>query len=281
MKTIVASGVRFAYLEEGSGPLVLCLHGFPDTAHAWGPLLPRLAQAGYHAVAPFLRGYAPTAIPDDHDYGPGALGRDVLALIEAFGAERAHVVGHDWGAFSAYYAANTRPAAFHKMVTVAAPHGSAIRITLDALRRSWHMPFFLLPGASFWVRRDHYAFIDRLVRYWSPTWRFTAEDFAPAKEAMDAPGGLDAILGYYRQFAWSQVTPSGRRDWEVLRRKTSVPALCICGGRDGAIDVEPFERARDAFTAGYELMVVEGAGHFPHREEPDRVGTRILEFLGA
>src|ERR1700722_16405688 len=91
-----ANGLRFAYLEEGSGPLVLLLHGFLDTAHSWDDLRPRLAAKGYRAVSPFLRGYPPGAIPD-RDPDQETMARDPLALIEALGAREAIVIGHDFG----------------------------------------------------------------------------------------------------------------------------------------------------------------------------------------
>ena len=99
-KTITANGLEFAYFEEGpaDGPLALCLHGFPDSAHTWRYLLPELAGAGFHAVAPFLRGYAPTQLPADGHYQLGALVRDANGLHEAFGGGAdAVIVGHDWG----------------------------------------------------------------------------------------------------------------------------------------------------------------------------------------
>ena len=98
--TVTANGLEFGYLSDGppDGPLALCLHGFPDTAHTWRHLLPRLADAGYHAVAPFLRGYAPTSVPADGRYDTGTLALDVCALHEALGGgPDAVVIGHDWG----------------------------------------------------------------------------------------------------------------------------------------------------------------------------------------
>jgi len=95
---VTVNGVDFAYVEAGSSrdPLALCLHGFPDTAHTWRHLLPALAGAGYHAVAPWMRGYAPTSIPSDGAYQVGALASDACALHEALGGDdRAVLVGHD------------------------------------------------------------------------------------------------------------------------------------------------------------------------------------------
>jgi pimeloyl-ACP methyl ester carboxylesterase len=94
--TIRANGLEFGLLEAGRGPLALCLHGFPDTAHTWRYLLPDLAAAGFRAVAPFMRGYAPTAIPDDGRYDVGTLAGDACALHEVLdGDEHAVLIGHD------------------------------------------------------------------------------------------------------------------------------------------------------------------------------------------
>src|SRR3954466_15169720 len=112
--TVSAGGLEFAALTCGDGPpesgsrrpLALCLHGFPDSAHTWRHLLPALADAGYRAVAPFQRGYAPTGVPADGAYQIGALAADANALHEALGgAEDAVLIGHDWGAAATYAAA--------------------------------------------------------------------------------------------------------------------------------------------------------------------------------
>src|SRR4029077_7072562 len=102
---ITANGVDFTCLTEGpdDGPLALCLHGFPDTAWGWRHLLPELAAAGYHAVAPFLRGYAPTAVPPDGRYQSAAVARDANELHGALGGgSDAVLIGHDWGAVASY-----------------------------------------------------------------------------------------------------------------------------------------------------------------------------------
>src|SRR5580704_17116558 len=108
LRQVQANGLRFACIEEGSGPLVLLLHGFPDTAHTWDDLRPRLARKGCRAVSPFMRGYRPTAIPErDADFE--TIARVAIALVEALGEKQAILVGHDWGAAAAYGAASLAP----------------------------------------------------------------------------------------------------------------------------------------------------------------------------
>lgn len=121
-RTVTANGLRFGVLEAGRGPLALCLHGFPDSAHTWRYLLPALADAGFHAVAPFMRGYAPTGIPADGCFRLGAPVADVVGLHDALdGDNRAVLIGHDWGAETAYGAAAFAPDRWRRVVTLAVP----------------------------------------------------------------------------------------------------------------------------------------------------------------
>src|ERR1700761_95110 len=126
IRYVDANGLRFAYLEEGSGPLVLLLHGFPDTAHTWDDLRPRIAADGYRAVSPFMRGYHPTAIPD-RDTDQETLARDPLALIDALGARDAIVIGHDWGASAAYGAAALGPDRGRNFSAIGIPPPAALK----------------------------------------------------------------------------------------------------------------------------------------------------------
>ena len=102
--------LEVAYLEAGTGPLALCLHGFPDTAHGWTSTLDALAAAGFHAVAPFMRGYAPTAVPADGGSPLGAWVADANAWHDVLGGDGdAVLIGHDWGALTTYGAAGLEP----------------------------------------------------------------------------------------------------------------------------------------------------------------------------
>ncbi len=119
--------VELAFLEVGSGPLALCLHGFPDSAWTYRHLLPALADSGFRAVAPFLRGYAPSAVPADGRYQTGVLALDACGLHETLGGDaEAVIVGHDWGAMATYIAANHEPDRWRRVVTMAVPPAGAV-----------------------------------------------------------------------------------------------------------------------------------------------------------
>ena len=275
--------VKIDYLEMGKGPLVIMLHGFPDTPHTFDALMPKIAARGYRVVAPFLRGYAPSAAAPDGDYAGLKLGQDVLDLMDTLGEKRAHIIGHDWGAMAAYTATNLAPERVGKLVTIAIPHPRAIRLRPSFFKKSWHFLTLPLPGAAAFVRRDHYAFIDRLVHRWSPGWAFTDADLEPVKSAFAEPHGVDHALGYYRANLRTTVFSlfgEGKKQREVQRRKTRVPTLTIHGADDGAVDESQFSRTPEAFTGQYQLVRIEHAGHFVHREQPERVAKEVIDFLG-
>jgi pimeloyl-ACP methyl ester carboxylesterase len=145
-RTVHANGLDFPILEAGHGPLVLCLHGFPDHAQSWIPFLDRLEREGYWAVAPALRGYWVGGAAPDGSYRALATGQDVLALIESLGAEQAVLVGHDLGARAAYAAASLDAGRVRKLVGLAVPYGKGLASAFvadgDQQRRSWYMFFF-------------------------------------------------------------------------------------------------------------------------------------------
>lgn len=268
--TVRANGLEFAYLEEGVGPLVLLVHGFPDTAHTWDHVRPALAQAGYRAVSPFTRGYAPTSIPREGRYDSDTLGGDIAAIVEALGEERAIVVGHDWGAAAAYSVAALRPERVRLLVTVAIPHPAAVRRTPAVAWSVRHFFYLARRHAAERVRRDDFAYVDELVRRWSPAWSVPPGETDAVKEAFRQPGSLEAALGYYR--ALRPWLPPGHR------RRISVPTVAFMGDTD-ILDRSAFARARSRFTGPYETVSMPG-GHFLHREHPDRFVAELLAVLG-
>jgi pimeloyl-ACP methyl ester carboxylesterase len=282
---VSANGVRFATIEAGTGPLVLCLHGFPDHAHSFRHQLPALAAAGFRAVAPFMRGYAPTEVPADGRYQSAVLARDIVELISALGYSSAHVFGHDWGAVAAYGAAILAPDKVTKLIAAAVPHGptliSAFMSNYDQQRRSWYMFFFQHPLAEAAVAHDDFRFIERLWQDWSPGWQYPAEEMDGLKATFRAPGVLQAALGYYR----STLNPAnqdpalGELQAQIGMSPVATPTLYFHGARDGCIGSDLAEGMEALFPNGLRKVVVPDAGHFVHQERPDQVNRSVLDFL--
>jgi pimeloyl-ACP methyl ester carboxylesterase len=271
IESVSANGLRFAYLEAGQGPLVLLLHGFPDTAHGWQATLGVLAQAGYRAVAPFLRGYAPTEVPVQRNVRLEVLAEDAVALVSALGHERAVLVGHDWGAATAYCAASMAPERFEKLVTIGIPHPLAIRPSLKLAWAARHFLRFRLPGALAMMQANDFAHVDELYRRWSPTWKFGPEETAPVKRCFAEPGSLDCALGYYRA-AKPTAVPA------ALRRRIDVDTLVFAGVGDPALGSPAYHAAARRFTKSYRVVELPG-GHFVHRESPEGFHSALVEFL--
>ena len=282
--SVQANGITFHYLELGEGPLVLCLHGFPDNAHTYRHLLPALADAGFRAVAPFMRGYAPTSPAPDGRYQSVLLAQDAVELIPALGSARAFVVGHDWGATATYGAAALAPSRVQKIVTLAAAHPAAARdlaFTYERLKGTWHAYFFQMPFAEQAVAANDYAFLERWWRDASPEYSPSADKMESVKATFRQPGVLTAALSYYRHtFHPEHRDPAVAALQErASTAPTPVPALAIHGTRDRPGRLEAFEAMDHLFPAGVDKVVLPGTGHFVHLERPDEVARRIVAFL--
>jgi pimeloyl-ACP methyl ester carboxylesterase len=265
-----ANGLRFAYLEEGKGPLVLMLHGFPDTPQTWDAARPALAAKGFRVVTPFMRGYAPTEVPKAEAFDGETLGHDAVALIDALGEKQAILVGHDWGAGAAYSAAGLAPEKLRFLVTVGIPHPASMTMpTPSLLWAARH--FFVLNRRSAIpkVRANDFAMIDHLVQRWSPKWSVPAGETEAVKRSFREPGSLEAALGYYRALRpW--IAPS-------LKRRVKVDAA-VFAGLDDTISPELYDRARSRYTAKYEVVRMPG-GHFMHREHPEHFVRELVRLV--
>jgi pimeloyl-ACP methyl ester carboxylesterase len=267
-----ANGLRFAYLEQGEGPLALLLHGFPDTPHTYDMLMRPLAEAGYRVVAPFTRGYAPTQVPDTRATTLDQLADDAISLVTALGHASAVLIGHDWGAATAYLAAARAPQQFSKLVTIGIPHPATLKPSLSLLWSVRHFITLRLPGAIRSMQRNDFALVDALYHRWSPTWSFDAAETAAVKAVFADDASLDAALGYYRGV---RVSPAPE-----LRGTIDVPTLTFAGRDDPALDVAVYESARRKFGNGYHVEALPG-GHFVHRESPEAFRDAVLSFVGS
>jgi pimeloyl-ACP methyl ester carboxylesterase len=283
--TVRARGITFSTIEAGEGPLVLCLHGFPDHLRSFRHQLPALAAAGYRAVAPAMRGYAPTGPAPDGRYQTAALAEDAVALIGALGHEDAVVFGHDWGALAAYGAALAAPGRVRKLIAAAVPYGpqvsGAFMTSYDQQRRSWYMFFFQTPFADVALAHDDFAFVERLWRDWSPGWDFPREEMVALKETFRQPGVAEAALGYYRaMFNPALQDPElSALQYRMMIDPIEVPAMMLQGANDGCIGAELVEGMAAFFPRGLRTEVVAGTGHFLHQENPERINALLLDFL--
>jgi pimeloyl-ACP methyl ester carboxylesterase len=282
-RRIATPSLEFGVLEAGSGPLALCLHGFPDSAYTWRHLLPTLADAGYHAVAPFMRGYAPTAVPADGRYQTGALVADATALHEALGGDgEAVLIGHDWGAITAYPTAVFAPERWRRLVTLAVPPPAAVAATFfdyQQLKRSFYIFLFQLPFVEGAIGMDDLSFIDGLWRDWSPGYDGKA-DLEHVKDALRDPANLLAAIGYYRAMLNPALNgPEYAAEQDATQRIAPQPTLYLHGTRDGALGVDTVGDALQHLSQGSRVQIVDGVGHFLHLERPDEINRLILDWI--
>ena len=281
--TVEANGLRFATYEAGDGPLALCLHGFPDTAWTWRHLLPALADAGFRAVAPYMRGYAPTDVPADGRYQTGALVADAVALHEALGGDGdAVIVGHDWGAIATYGAASFAPERWRRVVTMAVPPPMAMAgafFNYDQLRRSFYVFLFQTPLAEPAVAVNDLEFIAKLWADWSPGYD-GREDSDRVRDSLRAPENLSAAIGYYRAMLQpALLVPELAAEQAATAVSPPQPTLYLHGRDDGALGADLIGGAAGLLSAESRVEVIESAGHFLHLDRPDIVNKLVVDWL--
>ena len=285
IECVSANGTDFSYLECGTGKLALLLHGFPDTAQTWRHLMPQLAEMGYRVVAPFMRGYAPSAVPSDGCYQTAMLARDANALHENLGGDsEAIIIGHDWGAPSCYGAAIDAPTRWHRVVGMAVPPTAALGMAfvqnLEQIKKSWYMFFFQHGLADLVVGANNHAFIEMLWRDWSPGYDASV-DLEAIRKSLADPKNLQAALGYYRA-----TLGDGYRDPQLSELQNQMaasvptqPLLYLHGANDGCIGADVVESAKKIAPSNVKFEVVEAAGHFLQLEQPKVVNKLICDFL--
>jgi pimeloyl-ACP methyl ester carboxylesterase len=277
------AGLDFEAEVVGEGPPVLLLHGFPDHEGTFAAQMGALAWAGFRAVAPRMRGYAPGSIPADGDFHVASIAGDIHAWARMLGAP-VHLVGHDWGAGIAHVAAVSAPALFRSLTMMAVPHPARFTeiVAGDAAQqaRLAYQLELAAPGAAERFLEDGLERLVALCREFSPGWQMSAADRKAMRDVLSAPGVLDSALAYYRQ-ALMPDSDAAARALPLVMAAVPVPTLGIVGEDDGCISAEVFVASMDArnYPAGVELAVVPGAGHFVQREQPDAVNRLLTDFL--
>lgn len=274
---VQANGLRFRVMADGpaTGDLVVMLHGFPEGAESWARQIDAVAGAGGLGVAPDMRGYGLTDAPANvEDYAISHLVEDVAGIVRAFGRERAHIAGHDWGAIVAWFFASAHPEMTKTLTALSVGHPAAvadgIRADADQANRSEYIRLFLIPGKAESVLSDDDY---RRVR------AMFGGAVGPAGEhfirSISRPGRLTAGLNYYRANFGSG------REWATLSHSVSVdaPTTLLWGDQDIALGRWQAEHTADHMKGEYRLETLEGAGHWLQFERPGEVGRSMVEVL--
>ncbi len=282
-RRIAVNGFDFAVDQAGQGDrLALCLHGFPESRFSWRYQLPLLAQMGYRAWAPDLRGYGETE-PKPRDvvsYCIDRLMEDVAALIDASGAREVTLIGHDWGAGLAWTFAANRVRPLERLVIMNVPHPAImsdhLRRSWAQLKKSWYMVFFQLPGLPEWVTTVRDA---RAVRQAFHGMAVDKTNFTPDvldRYAADAqrPGAITGMINWYRAAMRRPGRLAG--PWPVIE----TPTLIVWGEADAALGIELLEGTEDR-VRDLTIRRLPGVSHWVQQEAPQAVNAILGEWLAA
>jgi epoxide hydrolase 4 len=285
-RVALTAGAQLRVAVAGEGPLVLMLHGFPESWYSWRHQL-RALSGDYQCVAPELRGYGESDAPRGvKNYTVEALAGDVVDLIHHFGRERAVVIGHDWGGAIAWVASLMHPEVVDRLIILNCPHPRQMRRHLRSnfrqILRSWYIFFFQLPRLPELVLRARdFSLLMRTMRDGAVSKEaFTDADLARFRDALSRPYALTAALNYYRALARRDFVSEPPADhW--LARKVQAPTLIIWGEQDIALTKELTYGMEDLFARQFEIKYVSDSGHWVQQEKPDLVNRFIRDFLSS
>ena len=280
-----ASGLSFTTIVAGpdNGEPVMFLHGFPDAPSTFRNQVARLADDGYRCLVPTMRGYEPSNQPTDGDYSLETLATDVVALLDAAGIDRAHIVGHDWGAAVAHVLGGHHGHRCRTLTAMAVPPTQRIPAAVRKLPRqillSWYMTFFQLRFvADKALQARNWALLRWLWRRWSPGLDAPADVI----DTFSQPGVVGASLAYYRQNATPPLLLGLRSTPAMEPHRSGAPMMIMHGDQDGCMDYRLFGHAivADDYPHGIRHELITGVGHFLHLEKPDLILDLLLDWLG-
>lgn len=281
---VAANGARFHVAEQGEGPLVLLLHGFPQFWWAWRHQMGALAEAGYRACAIDLRGYGASDKPP-RGYDTRTSATDVASVIRALGHSDAVVVGHGWGGWIAWSMPTLQPAVTRAVASLGMPHPRVFRhASFTSPRQASANSYLMGLQRPFVPERQmtmHGGFVQRLLREWaSPKGIWPSiEEATLYSDAMSLPFVAHSAAEYYRWVVRSQVRPDGWRFAGLVKRPIAVPVLHLHGEHDGAVLPETATGSAAYCTGPFTKHLINRAGHFLPEEAPDAVNTHLLDWL--
>ncbi len=267
--SILNGNVELSVQVAGEGPTLLLLHGWPDTGALWENVAPRLVEAGYQVVVPDLRGCGLSSKPaDTQSYQMSQLVGDVVCILDAVGADRATLIGHDWGAALAWVAAAALPERVERLVVLSVGHPTAFRSAgLEQQARSWYMLLFANDGlGEAFLRKNDYE----ALRHWTGHPR--AEEVIAE---LERDGQMSAHLRWYRANA---PMDSFLVDPPVLA-PIAAPTLGIWSSGDFALTEHQMKNSANYCASGFTYVRFEGFGHWIPLEAPGELTREILSFL--
>jgi pimeloyl-ACP methyl ester carboxylesterase len=253
----------------GEGTPVILLHGFPDSSHLWRKQIPALAAAGHRVIAPDLRGFGASDRPPEVDaYRITTIADDVVTILDALDVERAHVVGHDWGAGLAWVVAGLHADRVDRLVAMSVGHPSTQTPTVEQREKSWYMLWFQFEGlAEELLPRDDWKLLREWTREHGDVDRYV-EDLA-------RPGALTAALNWYRANVPPQRELEPRRAFPPI----AAPTLGLWSADDDYLLEGPMRDSGAHVTGAWRYERVAGASHWLQLDAPERVNELLVEFL--
>lgn len=272
--------IQLHYVTQGSGELVLLLHGFPEFWYSWRFQIPALARH-FKVVAPDLRGYNDSDKPAS-GYDLDTLAQDVMGLIRSLGFTKAHIVGHGWGGMIGWRLAQTFPEAVHSLSLLSAPHPSTLAQNIfsnfEQIRQHWHFLAFQVPGVPEWLLQQN---LKDFLQAWFQRQAirkaaFSGETLRIYQSALSKTGALSAALNYYRNWLAPQNWLGKLTDASL---PIQVPAL-VLWGKDDTVLSASLATELDRFIARpFRLKLVAECGHWIQQEVPQLVNSELLAFL--
>ena len=276
-----ATGIAYLLGGDARAPLVMCLHGFPDSPRTWSALADRLQRCGYRVAAPWLPGYAPSSLKGPFDVV--SVARRLWALAEELSPNApVSLIGHDWGAVITQAMLSQQSTRVRSATIVAIPHLLAFERNLRRfprqLIRSAYMALFQVPGLSNQVvRQRNFRFVDKLWARWSPGFDPRPGHILDVKQCLRR--SMPAPLHYYRALFPRKNDDALRSLLE--RGPIEVPTLYLHGQRDGCVGPEITSGQEEFFSGEYESHFLQDCGHFPQLEKPEDVNARLSAWLQA
>ena len=292
MRTVDTPTLTIAYEQQGpeAGPVVVLVHGWPDSPRGGRTVGENLANEGYRVLAPALRGFGDTRFRAEDRMRSGqlaALGRDLLEFADALDLHSPVLAGHDWGARAVANACGLRPGVARGLVMLSVGYGTNDphqHLAFEQAKNYWYHWYMATERGERSVREDRAAFTRFVWDTWSPQGWFDDAEFAATAQAFDNPDWADVVLHSYRhRWAFVPGDPAYDDDEAALlpAPKLSVPTLVLHGGQDACNHPDTSAGKESFFTGPYRRTVLEGVGHFPQREAPQAVSSELSAFLNS